>query len=82
MITFYETYYGQDKVYLILDGGSQIGCLKLDNISRTYGQLGIISTLSANVDDAKLSQIVREINNKYNINVTHMTDNGSTVTLY
>jgi hypothetical protein len=37
MITFYETYYGQDKVYLILDGGSQIGCLKLDNISRRYG---------------------------------------------
>ncbi len=82
MITFYETYYGQDKVYLILDGGSQIGCLKLDNISRRYGQKGIISTLSANVDDAKLAQIVREINNKYNINVTHMTDNGSTVTLY
>lgn len=82
MITFYETYYGQDKVYLILDGGSQIGCLKLDNISRRYGQKGLISNLSVNVNDAKLDEIINEIKNKYHIDITHIQDNGSNVILY
>lgn len=66
MITFYETGFNNEKLYIILEDGMQIGQLKLLFNTR-YGQRAVVQNLKKQINETQLAEIMSAVQTKLGI---------------